>query len=80
MARVKRAKGGPWSDIMTVKVINPENICYLESTDIHKMYLGIRQVVESFEEVHEAFKNQNNDNVKMHTQLNHLSIKRTNGP
>ena len=27
MAWVKRAKEGLWSDIMTVKVINPENIC-----------------------------------------------------
>ena len=44
------------------------------------MHLGIRQVVESFEEVHKAFKTQNDDNVKMHTPLNHLSIIRTNGP
>ena len=64
---------------MTVKVINPVNICYLESKDIHKMHLGIRHVVESFEEVHKAF-NQKEDNVKMHTPMDHLSIIRTNGP
>ena len=65
---------------MTVRVINPENIWYLESTDIHKMHIGIRHVVESFEEVHKAFKTQKDDNVKMHTPLNHLSILRTNYP
>ena len=41
MAWVKRAKGGLWSDIMTVKVINPINICYRESKDIHRMHVGI---------------------------------------
>ena len=50
------------------------NICYLESSEIHKMHLGIRHVVESFAEVHEAFKKQKDDNVKMYTPLNHLSI------
>ena len=50
MAWVKRAKGGLWSDTMTVKVINPEHICYQESSDIHKMHLGIKHVVESFED------------------------------
>ena len=56
MAWVKRTKGGLWSDTMTVKVENPENICYLESSDIHKMHLGIRHAVESFAELHEALK------------------------
>ena len=44
------------------------------------MHLGIRYVVESFEEVDKAFKTQKDDNIKMHTPLNHLSIIRTNGP
>ena len=44
------------------------------------MHLGIRHIVASFEEVHEAFKNQKDDDVKMHTPLNHLSIMRINGP
>ena len=35
--------------------------------------------VESFAEVHEAFKKQKDDNVKMHTPLNHLNIMRING-
>ena len=44
------------------------------------MHLGIRHFVESFEEVHKAFKNQKEDNIKMHTPMDHLSIIRTNGP
>ena len=56
MAWVKRAKGGLWSDIMTTKVVNPINICYLESKDIHKMHSGIKHIVESFQEVHKAYK------------------------
>ena len=55
MAWVKRAKGGLWSDTLTVKVENPENIWYLESSDIHKMDLGIKRLLASFAEVHEAF-------------------------
>ena len=80
MAWVKRTKGGLWSDTMTFKVENPENICYLESSDIHKMHLGKRHVAESFPEVHKAFKTQKADNVKMHTPLNHIGIIRINGP
>ena len=76
---MKREKGGLWSDTMTVKVEHPENICYLESSDIHKMHLGIKKVVESFAEVHEAFNKQKDDNVKMHTPLNHLNIMRISG-
>ena len=67
----EESKGRLWFDNMTVKVENPENICYLQSSDIHKMHLGIRHVVESFAEVHKAFNKQKNDNVKMHTPLNH---------
>ena len=74
MAWVKRAKGVLWSDTMNVKVKNPENICYLESSDIHKMHLGKTHVVESFAEAHKVFKTQKADNVKLHTPLNHLSI------
>ena len=65
---------------MMVKVINPVNICYLESKDIHKMHLGIQHFVESFEEVQKAFKNQKEDNIIMHSPMDHLSIIRTNGP
>ena len=74
MAWVKRAKGGLWSDIMTVKVINPINIWYLESKDIHKMHVGIKHVIESFEEVHKAYKDQKDDNITMYTPIDHLSI------
>ena len=80
MAWVKRAKGGLWSDIMTTKVINPINICYLESKDIHKMHSGIKHIVESFQEVHTAYKDLKEDNIKMYTPLDHLKIIRINGP
>ena len=62
------------------KVMNPINICYLESKDIHKMHVGIRHVIESFEEVHKAYKDQKDDNITMYTPIDHLSIIRTNGP
>ena len=80
MAWVKRAKGGLWSDIMTVKVMNPMNICYLECKDIHRMHVGIKHVIESFEEVHKAYKDQKDDNIKMYTPMDHLQIIRINGP
>ena len=47
---------------MIVKVEKPEKICYLESSDIHEMNPGIRNVVESFADVHEK---QKDDNVKI---------------
>ena len=47
MAWVRRAKGGLWSDILTAKVVNPINICYLESKDIHKMHLGVSRPPQS---------------------------------
>ena len=80
MAWVKRAKGGLWSHIMTTNVINPINICYLESKDIHKMHSGIKHIVESFQEVHTAYKDLKDDNIKMYTPLDHLKIIRINGP
>ena len=81
MAWVKRPKGGLWSDALTDKVNNSENICYLASNDVHKMHHGIKHVVASFEEVHEAFKNQKDDNVKMYTPMEHLNIiMRINNP
>ena len=65
---------------MTTKVINPINICYLESKHIHKMHSGIKHIVESFQEVHTAYKDLKEDNIKMYTPLDHLKIIRINGP
>ena len=81
MAWVKRAKEGLWSNILTAKVVNPINICYLEGKDIHKMHSGVRHIVESFQEVHTAYKLLPDDNIKMNTPLDHLKkIIRINGP
>ena len=44
------------------------------------MHVGIKHVIESFEEVHKAYKDQKDDNITMYTPMDHLSIIRTNGP
>ena len=80
MAWVKRANGGLWSNTLTAKVAKPENICYLKTANIHGMHKGIKHIIASFEEVHDAFKSKKDDNVIMHTPIYHFSIMRVNNP
>ena len=46
----------------------------------HKMHTGIKHIIESFQEVHNAYKDLKDDNIKMHTPMDHLKIIRINGP
>ena len=38
------------------------------------MHRVIKHIVASFEEVHEALKNQKDDNVTMHTPMDHINM------
>ena len=51
----KRIKDGLWANILTSKVSNKENCCYIRRKEIHVMHISILPIVDAFEELQKKF-------------------------
>ena len=75
-AWAKRIKSGLWSDILLSKVQNPENCCFIQTKDIHKMHISILPIVKAFSTLQENYMKIGGASATMNTPLDQLELVR----
>ena len=70
----KRIKSGLWSNILTSKVSNKENCCFIRRKDIHWMHISILPIVGAFEELQKKFLKDKGNTARLNTPLDQIEL------
>ena len=70
----KRIKSGLWSNILTSKVSNKENCCFIIRKDIHSMHISILPIADAFEALQKKFLKDKGNTARLNTPLDQIEL------